>query len=125
MRFDGSNNDYRLSTNRVPKITKKQLLEIEKRQRMQQLLSNRKKIEEYQKEVFGIIENNGLYSEDEKIQLETALKVLPYIAPQKKAAEITHINKTIEDIIKENTEEAEIIEEQSDPKQPEDEGNED
>ncbi len=46
-----------------------------------------------------------------KIRLETSLKVLPYIIPQKKAIEMQITTKSIEDIIQEDVQDAEIIEE--------------
>ena len=117
MRFDGSNNDYRLSRNDAPKILPESTLkEVEKRQKYAVLLSSRDKIEEYQKEVFGIVENDGLYNENEKIRLETALKVIEYIVPKKKSSELTVITRKIEDLICESIEEAEIIEDKGNVK---------
>ena len=91
-------------------LSDKTVKSIENRQKVAALLNAKEKIEDYQNEVFHIIENDGLKSEDERKRLETAIKVLPYITPQKKATEITHLTKKIEDIIAEHTEEAEFIE---------------
>lgn len=71
----------------------------------------KEKIEDYQNEVFGIIENEGLNNDDPDKKLKTALQVLEYIIPKKKSTETTIITRKLEDIIADHIQEAEIIEE--------------
>ena len=94
-------------------LTNKQMKEIENRQKLALMYKAKEKIEDYQNEVFEIIDNKGLKNGDDKTSLETALKVLPYIIPQKKAMDIQITTKSIEQIIQETIPEAEIIEEAS------------
>ena len=82
---------------------------IENRQKIAALYNAKEKIEDYQNEVFNIIDKDGLKNNDDNKRLNTALKVLPFIAPQKKQVETTVITRNIEDLIKEDIEEAEII----------------
>ena len=82
---------------------------IENRQKIAALYNAKEKIEDYQNEVFNIIDKDGLKNNDDNKWLNTALKVLPFIAPQKKQVETTVITRNIEDLIKEDIEEAEIV----------------
>lgn len=103
-------NDTRKDHKQV-QLSDKQLKEIENRQKLAIMLNARERIEDYKDKVFGIIDNKGLDNEEDKVKLETALKVLPYIIPQKKAMEMTVTHKTIEQIIQETIPEAEYTEE--------------
>ena len=111
MRYDDIFNNYTVNDRtKVKVIPQKVMDEIAKRQRIASIYKAKDKIEEYQNEVFGIIENDGINNENEKIRLETALKVIEYIVPKKKSSELTVITRKIEDLICESIEEAEIIE---------------
>ncbi len=103
-------NDYRLNRQHTKQLTDKEAKSIENRQKLALMYRAKEKIEDYQNEVFEIIDKDGLQNDEDRRRLETALKVLPYITPQKKAIETTVITKSIEDIIKESTEEAEFEE---------------
>ena len=105
-------NDYRISTYHKQKniISNKHLKEIDKKRLLALKMNDLIKVEEYNNKVLEIIKNDGLSSEEAKIRLDAAIKTLPYITPQKKAIETTIIQKSIEDIIKESTEEAEFTE---------------
>ena len=107
-------NDYRLNRTSPKILTAKMMNEIVKRQETAALMKARERIEDYQNDVFSIIENEGLNSEESKIKLETALKVLPYIIPTKKAIETTITYRKLEDIITESIEEAQIIDTKTD-----------
>lgn len=113
-------NNYSLITyhqnnsTKVKKLTKKQLNEIEKRQLYALRLNNYSDIMDAKQKVIKIIDDDGLSSEEQKTRLDTALKVLPYIIPQKKAIETTVIHRKLEDIISESIEEAQIIDEPND-----------
>src|SRR5574343_1829413 len=108
-------NDYNLITynnNNKKKeklLTKKQLNEIEKRQLYALRLNNYNDIMDAKQKVIKIIDEKGLDSEDAKTSLDTALKVLPYIIPTKKAVEMNVITRKLEDIIAESYEEAQIV----------------
>ncbi len=108
-------NDYKLTTywqngQANKRLTKKALNEIEKRQLYALRVNNYQNIEDAKQQIFKIIDTDGLSNEQQKIRLETALKLIGFITPQKKAIETTVITKSIEDIIKESTEEAEFKE---------------
>lgn len=115
-------NNYSLITyhqnnsTKVKKLTKKQLNEIEKRQLYALRLNNYNDIMDAKKKVIKIIDDDGLSSDEQKTRLDTALKVLPYIMPQKKAIETTVITRKLEDIISESIEEAQIIDTKADDK---------
>lgn len=95
----------------APKIlTENQLKSIERRQKLALMYQAKDKIEDYQNEVFGIIENEGLNNDDPDKKLKTALQVLEYIIPKKKSTETTIITRKLEDIIADHIQEAEIIE---------------
>jgi hypothetical protein len=113
-------NDYRISRNGIKQLTEKESKSIQRRQKLALLYKAKEKIEDYQNEVFGIIDNKGLKNDDDKIKLETSLKVLEYIIPKKKSSEVTVITKKIEDIIQESIQEAEIISEET--SKPDDKG---
>ena len=100
-------NDYRINRAEPRILTETEKKSIERRQKIALLYRAKEKIEDYQDDVFGIIDNDGLKNEDEKRRIETALKVLPFIVPQKRAVENTIITKKIEDIIQETIPEAE------------------
>ena len=102
-------NEYRISQTKPKDLTLKQLNEIDKRRLYAMKANSFEQIEEMKDKVFGIIDTKGLSSTDEKRSLDTALKVLPFIAPQKKQVEQTIITRNIEDLIKEDIEETEII----------------
>ncbi len=103
-------NDYRLNRTSPKILTETELKSIERRQKAAILYQAKDKIEDYQNEVFGIIENEGLNNEDPDKKLKTALQVLEYIIPKKKSTETTIITRKLEDIITESIQEAEIIE---------------
>ena len=105
-------NDKRGTQTQV-QLTDKQLKEIENRQKLAVILNAKERIEDYKDKVFGIIEEKGLDSDDNKTSLDSAFKVLPYIIPQKKAMDVQITTKTIEQIIQETIPEAEIIDEQT------------
>ena len=101
---------YDLRTSYTPHIlSKKQLREIENRQLYALRANNYSDIMDAKQKVIKIIDETGLDSEDNKIKLDTAIKILPYIMPQKKAIETTVIHRKLEDIISESIQEAEII----------------
>ena len=103
-------NDYRIKQTAPKQLTKKQQETILRRQELALMYRAKDKIEDYQNEVFGIIENEGLNNEDPDKKLKTALQVLEYIIPKKKSTETTIITRKLEDIITESIQEAEIIE---------------
>ena len=98
------------TTRKQPQLTLKQLNEIDKRRLYAMKCNSFDEIEEMKDKVLGIIDTKGLSNENEKVSLDTATKILPFITPQKKAIETTIITKSIEDIIKESTTEAEFTE---------------
>ena len=100
-------------------LTKKQQETIINRQKLALIYKAKDKIEDYQNEVFGIIENEGLNNEDPDKKLKTALQVLEYIIPKKKSTETTIITRKLEDIITESIQEAEIIEDEDETNTPE------
>jgi hypothetical protein len=106
-------NRYLIDTTRktAPKqLSKKQQETIMRRQELALMYRAKDKIEDYQNDVFSIIENEGLNNEESKVKLETALKVLEYIIPKKKSTETTIITRKLEDIIQDHIQEAEVIE---------------
>ena len=112
-------NDYRLNRTSPKILTETELKSIERRQKAAILYQAKDKIEDYQNEVFGIIENEGLNNEDPDKKLKTALQVLEYIIPKKKSTETTIITRKLEDIITESIQEAEIIEDEDETNKPE------
>ena len=98
--------DYRQNGQSKKRLTKKVLNEIEKRQLFALRMNNYQNIEDAKQQIFKIIDDDGLSSDEQKTRLETALKLIGYITPQKKAIETTIITKSIEEIIKESTEPA-------------------
>ena len=102
-------NDYRINRDRTFILTDKQRKSIENRQKTALLYNAREKIEDYQSEVFDIIDNDGLKNDNDRDRLSTALKILPYITPIKKQVEMQIITRKIEDLIHEDIEDAEII----------------
>ena len=112
-------NDYRLNRTSPKILTETELKSIERRQKAAILYQAKDKIEDYQNEVFGIIENEGLNNEDPDKKLKTALQVLEYIIPKKKSTETTIITRKLEDIITESIQEAEIIEDEDETNTPE------
>ena len=108
-------NDYTLVSYHANKkkknyISAKNMQEIEKRQQISALMKAREKFEDYQNDVFSIIDKHGLNNDDDKTKLETAIKVLEYIIPKKKSSEVMITTKKIEDIIKETIPEADFTE---------------
>ena len=94
----------------APKLlTENQLKSIERRKKLALLLRAKDKIEDYQTEVFSIIENDGLKSIDANIRLKTSKDVLEFIVPKKKSSEISVITRKLEDIISESIQEAEVV----------------
>ena len=83
---------------------------IENRQKLALMYRTKEKIEDYQDDVFEIIDNKGLKSENDKTSLDSAFKVLEYIIPKKKQSEVIIKDKTIEDIIRDEIPEAEYTE---------------
>lgn len=108
-------NEYRLKKTAPKILTEKARNEILKRQKLALLYKAKEKIEDFQNEVFEIIDNNGLKNEEDKIKLETALKILEYIVPKKKSSEVTITSRKLEDIIEE-IEEAQILPDKQDNK---------
>ena len=102
-------NDYRLNRRQSRQLTENESKSIERRQKLALMYKAKDKIEDYQNDVFSIIENEGLNNEESKVKLETALKVLEYIIPKKKSTETTIITRKLEDIIADHIQEAEII----------------
>lgn len=105
-------NNYSLITyhaNRDKKtiLSNKQLKEIEKRKLHALKMNNYSDLVDAKEKVFKIIDEKGLDNEDKA--LETAIKILPYIAAQKKSIEMNVISRKLEDIISEHIEEATII----------------
>jgi hypothetical protein len=101
--------DYRINKTAPKLLTDNQLKTIENRQKLALLYRSKEKIEDFQDDVFNIIDEKGLNNDSDKTKLETALKVLPFIVPVKKAMEMTITSKKIEDLISESIEEAQII----------------
>jgi hypothetical protein len=87
------------------------LQEIERRQLYALRANNYSDIMDAKQKVIKIIDDDGLSSDEQKTRLDTAIKILPYIMPQKKAIETTVITRKLEDIISESIEEAQIIDE--------------
>ena len=110
MRYDGTFNNYLPKKVQNKVISQRSMNNIEKRQQISSIIKAKEKIEEYQDQIFEIIDNKGLRAENEKIALDTALKVLEFVIPKKKSSELTVITRKIEDLICESIEEAEIIE---------------
>ena len=104
-------NDYRLKRTSPKILTETEAKSIERRQKLALMYKAKEKIEDYQNDVFGIIENEGLKNDDPDKKLKTALQVLEYIIPKKKSQEITVTTRKLEDIISDHIEEAQIIEE--------------
>lgn len=105
-------NNYSLITyhaNRGKKtiLSNKQMKEIEKRKLHALKMNNYSDLVDAKEKVFKIIDEKGLDNEDKA--LETAIKILPYIAAQKKSIEMNVISRKLEDIISEHIEEATII----------------
>ena len=90
-------------------LSEKTIKSIEKRKKLALLLRAKDKIEDYQNEVFEIIDNDGLKHNDDNKRLKTALDVLKYITPVKKQSEVVITTRKIEDLIQDDIEEAEII----------------
>lgn len=110
-------NNYSLLTyhaNRDKKtiLSKKQMKEIEKRKLFALKMNNYSDIADAKEKVFKIIDEKGLDNEEKA--LETAIKILPYIAAQKKSIEMQITERKLEDIISDHIEEAQIIEEKPD-----------
>ena len=92
------------------RLSQKKLNEIDKRRLFALKTNSLTEIEDAKTKIVNIIDKDGLDNENEKVRLETAIKTLGYVTPQKKAIETTIIVKKIEDIIKESTKEAEFTE---------------
>ncbi len=103
-------NEYKISRTKPKELTLKQLNEIDKRRLYAMKCNSFEEIEEMKDKVLGIIDTKGLSNDNDKVSLDTATKILPFIMPQKKAIETTIIMKKIEDIIQESTEEVEFKE---------------
>ena len=110
MQSDGQRNNYNYQTTSPKKITKKVLNAIDNRRLLAIKYNDLAEIEDAKTKIINIIDRDGLDNENEKVRLETAIKTLGYVTPQKKAIETTIIVKKIEDIIKESTKEAEFTE---------------
>ena len=110
MRYNNTHNDYRVKQTQEKIISAKTMQEIVKRQEIAALIKARDKIEDYQNDVFTIIEDHGLKNEDNDKKLKTALQVLEYIIPKKKSSEISIVTRKLEDIISESIDEAEVVE---------------
>ena len=107
--MDYTTNEYRIKRTQKKLIPAKVMEEIVKRQEISALMKAREKIEDYKNDVFSVIENDGIKSEDPKTRLKTSLDVLEYIVPKKKSSEVTITTRKIEDLIQETIQEAEII----------------
>ena len=110
MQSNGTRNNYAIQSTVGKRLTKKMLNEIEKRQLYALRMNNYQNIEDAKQQIFKIIDTDGLSNEEQKIRLDTALKLMGFVTPQKKAIETTVIQKKIEDIIAESAEEAEFKE---------------
>ena len=106
-------NNYMLKQSAPKQLTEKQKETIINRQSLALMYKAKDKIEDYQNDVFAIIEEHGLNNENSDKKLKTALNVLEYIIPKKKSSEITINTRKIEDLIKDYIEEAEIIEQKT------------
>ena len=102
-------NTYMINKSAPKLLTENQLKSIERRKKLALLLRAKDKIEDYQTEVFSIIENDGLNSDDANIRLKTSKDVLEFIVPKKKSSELTVITRKLEDIINESIQEAEVV----------------
>jgi hypothetical protein len=102
--------DFTRSGKKPRILTKKQLQEIEKRQLYALKANNYSDIVDAKEKVLKIIDTDGLDNEEQKTRLDAAIKILPYIMPQKKAIEMNVITRKLEDIIQESIQEAEIVE---------------
>jgi len=107
-------NNYMLKQSAPKQLTEKQKETIINRQSLALMYKAKDKIEDYQNDVFAIIEEHGLNNENSDKKLKTALNVLEYIIPKKKSSEITINTRKIEDLIKDYIEEAEIIDQKTD-----------
>ena len=103
-------NEYRVNQTKPKNLTLKQLNEIDKRRLYAMKCNSFDEIEEMKDKVLGIIDVKGLSNANEKISLDTATKILPFITPQKKAIETTITIKKIEDIIADHAEKAQFTE---------------
>ena len=103
-------NDYKLNRTNKRILTTNEIKSIENRKKLSALMRAKDKIEDYQNEVFNIIDEDGLKNENGKDRLNAAFKTLPFIIPIKKQAEVIITTRKIEDLIQEDIEEAEIIE---------------
>jgi len=102
--------EYRISQTIPKNLTKKMLNDIDNRRLLALKMNSLTEIEDAKTKIVNIIDKDGLENESEKTRLETAIKVLGYVTPQKKAIETTITIKKIEDIIQEAIPEAEFTE---------------
>lgn len=107
--------NYHANRDKKTILSKKQMKEIEKRKLHALKMNNYSDLIDAKEKVFKIIDEKGLDNEEKA--LETAIKILPYITPQKKAVETTITMRKLEDIISEHIQEAEIIDEKTDEKE--------
>ena len=103
---------YKNDKNKGKLLSKRQLHSIENRQLQALRQNNYSEIMDAKVKVLSIIDKDGLDNDEPKARLDTAIKVLPYIMPTKKAIEMTVTARKLEDIITESIEEAQIIDSQ-------------
>ena len=102
-------NNTKSNNRKQIQLTNKQVNEIEKRQKLALMYKAKEKIEDYQNEIFEIIDNKGLKNDDEDKSLKTAMQLLEYVIPKKKSSEVVITTRKLEDIINDHIQDAEII----------------
>ena len=102
-------NDYRLNRREPRVLSDTEMKTIENRQKLALMYKAKEKIEDYQNEIFEIIDNKGLKNDDEDKSLKTAMQLLEYVIPKKKSSEVVITTRKLEDIINDHIQDAEII----------------
>jgi hypothetical protein len=95
--------DYKLTKEKRKQrvmLTKKELEKIDQRRLYALRLNDYYDIMDAKYKVLSIIDREGLDSDNKKVKLDTAFKLLPYILPQKRAIDMQVTAVKIEDLIK-------------------------